>query len=120
METHAIEEVVRQRGVVPAAVADVVTRVREHFGDTQPTPQAVNDYIATIPTWEKLGLSEEQFYAYPPEWRLAQGWTYQPPAQRQRPQPVPLTLEQAKTLADLSPIARLTRYRELQAQQGRR
>jgi hypothetical protein len=78
------------------------------------TPQSPE---AAAPVWEKLGMSQQEFYDMPVSWRLAQGEAHQPSVQREQRRPVqdytPTAEQQAELDAITNRDARVTRYRQL-------
>lgn len=132
MEQSQIDVLARQAGIVESALPDVAARIRGHWPDTEPSAQAVAQWLTetlkpaaphlytTGPQqpWEKLGLAEAVWHSLPPAtrrtlWREA--GLAAPPVKR-RPEPLTLTPEQAEAFAAITnPAARLAAYRELQA-----
>jgi hypothetical protein len=116
MDTQQIHAAALAQGVTPQALDAVTAKVQAHFGDGTPRPADLDSFLAGLPVWDKIGMTEEAFMRYPPAWRLAQARNQLPPVQKQRPQPVTLSSEQAADLATLTPAQRLAAYRELQDQ----
>ena len=106
-----------QRGVLAVALDAITARVRDHFAGGTPSPQDISDYIASLPVWTKIGMTEQEFYAYPPAWRVDQGRSFQPPpaAHSRRPQQgyVPTPAQQVELDAITNRDDKVTRYRQM-------
>jgi hypothetical protein len=134
MDHDQIDALAHKAGCLPEAVQDIRSRVLARFAGEAPEPATVEAWLTTqlkpaavhlfspVQTlWGRLGMSQEQFTAMPPSWRLAQAREHQPPVTRahpRRPQPreVPAALQEQ--WQDLPPAQRLTRFREWRDSQG--
>jgi hypothetical protein len=133
MNIQQLEAFARGLGALPSAVEDVVARGHHQFGETTPQAEALEAWGTTLkrdaphlfrplPAPDpaaQLGIPAELWAKMSPADRSARWRATLPPVVRTRPYeqpPVTLTLEQHKELAGLAPMARLARYRELQAQ----
>ena len=136
METTVLEIAARSAGVLPSAVEDAVRRLHGHFAaQADPTPALISQQLAALresaphlfprpsqapaAAGVPAGMVPEVWRSMSPASRLAwareHGYARGPVARR--PRPLTLTSEQAAELAALPVVARLTKYRELQAQQ---
>ena len=77
------------------------------------TPQIPD---AAVPLWERLGLTEQDFLAMPPAWRLDQARRFAPPPVRRRPVTRALTPAELAALQQegLTGAAYTERARQLQ------
>jgi hypothetical protein len=119
METQHIREVALQRGIALQALDQVTAMVQAHFGERTPKPADLDAFLGGLHVWEKLGMSQEAFYAMPPAWRLAQGWVLQPPEPRRRPSRPAAPEEVRKQWAHLPLTEQVTAYRAWADQQLR-
>jgi hypothetical protein len=134
MNTEHLEAFARGLGALPAAVEDVVRRAVNHFGDTTPDHDtltawgtqlrttcthlfvaAPQDDLAAVAA--RHGMSAALWQSLSPTERYTRERNLQPPVAKQRPQPVTLRPEQLAALAQMTPSARLSAYRQLQAEQ---
>jgi hypothetical protein len=114
MDTTMVETAVRAAGIPPEAVAHVCATVLAHYGDASPKPADLTAFLTGLPVWTKLGLSQQDFYAMPASWRLAQGWAHQAPTVSRRPETRVLTAEELSSLKGLGWAEYLTRGRAMQ------
>jgi hypothetical protein len=127
MDTTRLSEEAAKRGVIEAALPDVVARARAHFGDTEPSQGEVDVWLTG------LKPSAPHFWARPeppastspemPSWfsaeeKLTRHRQSQPVVVRAKPQAVVASPEQLKEWAGLSAIELLTQADALQAEQG--
>lgn len=132
-------EAASHAGIVGSAMPDVLTRATSHFGPTEVNPEQVAQFLAGLretaphlfaqhhtgpPTPAEVsahyGIPLEVWQRMSPADRRTWARKDLPPVVRQRPYeqpPLTLTPEQQQELAQLVPMARLAKYRELQAQQ---
>ena len=103
-----------QCGIAPEALDLVIARVRAHFGESTPKPADLDQYIGTLPVWEKLGMDKATFDGMPMTWRLAQGWAHQTPPGPRRPDTRVLSAEELASLKGLAWAEYLTRGRAMQ------
>ena len=114
MDIPQIHAAAVQCGIAPEALDLVIARVRAHFGESTPKPTDLDQYIGTLPVWEKLGMDKATFDGMPMTWRLAQGWAHQTPPVSRRPDSRVLTAEELKTIEGLAWVERMTQARALQ------
>ena len=114
MDVEQIHEAALKQKIAPEALDTIVAQVQAHFGESQPRPVDVEQFITRLPVWTKVNMTQQEFYAMPLSWRSHQGWTYQPPAVRQQPTTRELTAEELPSLEGLPWAERLTRGRQMQ------
>jgi hypothetical protein len=130
--SERIAQTAGQQRALAGAVEDIVRRGVDHF-TTPPTDAELSTWVATLkasapfffaPAQAPLQGPEEharqEVLAHlSPSERLTRARAGQPPVRRKRPEPVPLSEAQVKELSSLPAMQRLSRYRALQAEQGR-
>ena len=79
MDRQQIHEAALAQHVVPQALDQVVARVQAHFGDAQPSPQALSDYIGGLDVWDKIGMEKQEFLGKPGTWQMDQAHVVAPP-----------------------------------------
>lgn len=114
MDTQHIHAAATAAGIPPEALDHVAARVLAHFAGASPKPADLTSFIAALPTWDKLGMTQDAFNAMPATWRLAQGWAHQAPPVSRRPDTRVLTAEELKTLEGLSWAEYHTKGRQMQ------
>jgi hypothetical protein len=103
-----------QAGIPPEALNHVISTVQAHFGTSTPKPADLAAFLAGLPVWTKVGMTQQDFYAMPPTWRSAQGWAHQAPPVSRRPETRELTAEELSSLKGLGWAEYLTRGRAMQ------
>jgi len=131
--------IARETGCIETALPDIVRRCEGRFAGEEPSPQVVSQWLQgelrsvaghlwpptpTLPQtpWGKLGVPQEVWEGLSPSTKLAMARQLQllPPARPRRPERYTATPEQLESIEGLSPMQRLTAYRQWQAeaQQG--
>ena len=135
MDTTVFALAAQSAGVLPSAVEDAVRRLAGHFAaQADPTPDLLSQQLTLLretaphlfPGSQALDASGVPAGMVPEVWRTmapssklawAREHGYALPVAPRRPAPLGVSSEQMATLAALGPVARLTAYRALQAQQ---
>ena len=84
MDREQLQRAVLARGITVKALDTIVAKVQAHFGETTPKPGELEQFLATIAVWDKIGMSQQQFDALPPDWRLTQARALTPPVVQSR------------------------------------
>ena len=74
-----------QLGIAPEALDSVVARVQAHFEGGPVKPADLSDFLDRLARVDEVDMTQQQFTAMPPTWRLAQGMAHQPPPVQRRP-----------------------------------
>jgi hypothetical protein len=134
MEHGTLVALASQAGVQLSAIEDVGRRAETHFRGQEPSDVELATWLsalkgaaphlftppprAELPPWEQLGISETWWNRLPPSEKANRWRRLHPPAppQKRRPEPYEPSAEELRELDTITaPMARLARYREMQA-----
>ena len=136
MEMTHLETACRASGMLPSALEDGVRRLHDHFASqANPTPELISQQLLTLREtaphlFPRLsqpdaagvppGMPESVWKGMAPESKLTWAREHQPlPPVARRRAPLDVSAAQAAELARLTPEARLSTYRQWQAQAPR-
>lgn len=118
MQTEQISAAALARGAHQAAVEDIVARATVYFAGADPSPEALDQFLTTLPVWTLRGIAPEVFAALPPTERMRLEREYRPqpiaPVHTRRPVSRVLTPAELATLEGLPLAECLTRGRQMQ------